>query len=1281
MDGLQALALAKKYVANTAESLGSLRGSPCTVKGQRIDEDGNTIVTLGWTGTNGTNQTLDVKILKGTDGVVGKDGDSAFAKVEKVDDTVTITVEDKTGVTTATVKDGKNGERGATFIDAYFNEQDKLVLVLENGAELPPFSLPLAKVEISIVMGAREFIPHNAPEIDESKYATKQELTAYAKSETLEGFVKKEDGKVLVEEAKVTQIDTNKNAIGDMSKLPVAVWNDLVTAISGLYSNFMQKLEYKVSEDGKKVVEITYRSGGKVEVDVSSIITDTNIGELSDVEVEGITEGQVIAYDSSSKKFKPHTIDLTGTLKSAKDYTDEKIAESQESIAIACDEKPIHDENGDVTYKQNGVTTTVENPTSWFYYKEEEITKQTRWIDNVEFTIDVGAMKLDDYVNKEIDVVSEYADNSADATKIPDLAYIAGLKTKIQQLISAKINTSDIVDNLVSSETAKPLSAKQGKELKALIDAKPDSEDIPEVVNDLVTEATDKALSATQGKVLKGITNEILDKLTYSKSYYIDQINGSDDNDGLSAASAWKSFSASKMREGHKSLTITFCSDYTGDVALPRADFIYLKSNGSVKTINGSVSASGIGYVYIATINIKPDASKNGITVESGELQIFQSIITGGKTGIDLILCSAYLRDVTVSGATTGIRVMNSQLGEYSSTQGYTVSGCTTGVLLEDGIAFMTTGASDVSSNTTPYNASRGQMVIDGADVKLNTKADAVSNYKIVRGTTSNYTTGVNILLAENISSLGGTAIYGQVKVNTPSVERPNRVYEYTVSWSYEKASTSFKHCTITSTDNVPENDLPTIYINNNAVYVHIPMYSYTYFTAEVGINAPVVGTFERASVPTSVTASQVASRNSEIDAIEKLNVAVSLKQEQSSALKHLYNAAIASANTTTSAASNYYIRVDGIPTDYTGSTHVKSWKIRTRYNHTYELVITPWYNEGNKADRVLRLIGVEGNGSQSCVVDCAYKFSSTTEIGTMSIIFKIAARASATPFRVANSVSEAGDSDKYTWTKLGNDTATVTLEDGSTMTCADYYATFTPCQKTQMTTMDNIKSKVELTDTGCAKLTFSEPNPVSVLISGRGSRSNAYINYILNTYNQGGSIRANITNITSGTVPGTWYCDSSKSPAEFYIKGLPKSDGASGFYYDIGATVLNSDVKATITVCQESDIPAGATEMSVTALATMDKVKEISADVADANKEVSAGHYVKKAVNIANTPNVSDFTVTMRYLEIYSDTANIMQKVSIIGYDSSSQAVNKVYRRSSVYTGSSYIWSNWVES
>lgn len=48
-------------------------------------------------------------------------------------------------------------------------------------------------------------------------------------------------------------------------------------------------------------------------------------------------------------------------------------------------------------------------------------------------------------------------------------------KTETDDLLDDKINITDIVDNVTSTNTNKPLSANQGKELKDLIDGKADS--------------------------------------------------------------------------------------------------------------------------------------------------------------------------------------------------------------------------------------------------------------------------------------------------------------------------------------------------------------------------------------------------------------------------------------------------------------------------------------------------------------------------------------------------------------------------------------------------------------------------------------------------------------------------------------------------------------------------------------------------------------------------------------------------------------------------------------
>ena len=59
------LALARKYVNETANALGAVKGAPCTIKAVEETDEGNTI-TFGWTGEDGTEQTTQITIKHGT---------------------------------------------------------------------------------------------------------------------------------------------------------------------------------------------------------------------------------------------------------------------------------------------------------------------------------------------------------------------------------------------------------------------------------------------------------------------------------------------------------------------------------------------------------------------------------------------------------------------------------------------------------------------------------------------------------------------------------------------------------------------------------------------------------------------------------------------------------------------------------------------------------------------------------------------------------------------------------------------------------------------------------------------------------------------------------------------------------------------------------------------------------------------------------------------------------------------------------------------------------------
>ena len=140
----KALAAAKRYVASTADSLGSLKGAPCTIK-SITEVEGGQKVTFEWIGTSGTKQTSEMTVKNGvsvigisdkgngkftllfSDGsesdpiqcVKGEDGFSPTATVEKVGKVATITITDKNGTTTATIKDGEGSEGGeANTIDS-----------------------------------------------------------------------------------------------------------------------------------------------------------------------------------------------------------------------------------------------------------------------------------------------------------------------------------------------------------------------------------------------------------------------------------------------------------------------------------------------------------------------------------------------------------------------------------------------------------------------------------------------------------------------------------------------------------------------------------------------------------------------------------------------------------------------------------------------------------------------------------------------------------------------------------------------------------------------------------------------------------------------------------------------------------------------------------------------------------------------------------------------------------------------------------------------------------
>lgn len=73
-----AYAAAKKYVDETAQGLGAVKGSPCTIKSIAESDEGSTIV-FAWTGADGVERTETTFLRRGPQGIQGEKGEEGVA--------------------------------------------------------------------------------------------------------------------------------------------------------------------------------------------------------------------------------------------------------------------------------------------------------------------------------------------------------------------------------------------------------------------------------------------------------------------------------------------------------------------------------------------------------------------------------------------------------------------------------------------------------------------------------------------------------------------------------------------------------------------------------------------------------------------------------------------------------------------------------------------------------------------------------------------------------------------------------------------------------------------------------------------------------------------------------------------------------------------------------------------------------------------------------------------------------------------------------------------------
>lgn len=281
---------------------------------------------------------------------------------------------------------------------------------------------------------------------------------------------------------RILTLETNQ---GDMTQLTIPSVTDLVGAINVLAVRGIKTITYT-----EPYLNIVLADDTTFSFDIRVILNATDIGDLGNVIDTTIANTNVLQYDSSILKYKPYDVvgAMTTLLQDAKDYTDTEIGKINLDDAFLCDSKPScsYDSGSDqwivVYYQASQVHTSTDISARYYYKDANDDPYCTSWflVENggtttaVELTYLLSSVNLDDYVNKNTDVVSTYSPDMADKTKIPDIASIDVLYGLVATALGLKVNTADIVDSLLSDDATVPLSAHQGKVLNLKFNDKQD---------------------------------------------------------------------------------------------------------------------------------------------------------------------------------------------------------------------------------------------------------------------------------------------------------------------------------------------------------------------------------------------------------------------------------------------------------------------------------------------------------------------------------------------------------------------------------------------------------------------------------------------------------------------------------------------------------------------------------------------------------------------------------------------------------------------------------------
>lgn len=227
---------------------------------------------------------------------------------------------------------------------------------------------------------------------------------------------------------------------------------DHLNLSAGVWKVYLHGNEYRNGEVRERIttqvvnlrVEPTGTLDGEPFPEMPASVTEQILARLDDLEQNGGTGG---GTGGITKETDPTVPDWAKQPKKPS-YTADEVGALPASTKIPAKTSDLQNDSGFITAAVNALLN---------YYKKSETYTRTE--------VDAFIAGLD----RRLNAVADSDDTTLDQLS-EIVAYIKANKSLIDSITTSKVSVSDIVNNLTTADVKKPLSAAQGKELKALYD-------------------------------------------------------------------------------------------------------------------------------------------------------------------------------------------------------------------------------------------------------------------------------------------------------------------------------------------------------------------------------------------------------------------------------------------------------------------------------------------------------------------------------------------------------------------------------------------------------------------------------------------------------------------------------------------------------------------------------------------------------------------------------------------------------------------------------------------